>query len=197
MNAAEHVAESYFRLCRNCFTISDRKVTRGNNRQLDILAYDLKSERQFHVEVSVTHRQNWCPTIEELKVEFEKKFIGAPPKREGAVGGATDYEKGKSYFRQIEETYIECGFSPAHVKRVWVCWMVKAKDNSKPIVEQFKFDNPKASFEIEILSLRDYVLPALESAIGTANYDDEILRIIGFMKERESQLRAQSVHSGA
>jgi hypothetical protein len=192
MNAAEHIVESYFRLCRGCFTISDRKVTSGNNRQLDILAYDLKRKLQFHIEVSVTHRQNWCSTIEELRVEFERKFFGAPPKREGAVGGATDFEKGKSYFPKIEEAYVECGFSPACVKRVWVCWMVKAKDNSKPIVEQFRFDHPEGSFEIEILSLRDYVLPALEKAIGTANYDDEILRIIGFMKERESQVKAAS-----
>jgi len=195
MNAAEHIVEAYFRLCRNCFTISDRKVTSGNNRQLDILAYDLKKKQQFHIEVSVTHRETWCSTTAELKAEFERKFFGRPPKREGASKGATDFEKGKSYFSKIEEAYSECGFSPSSVKRVWVCWMVKARDNSKPIVEQFSLDHPKGSFQIEILSLRDYVLPALEKAIGTANYDDEILRIVGFMKERESQVKAQSAHS--
>lgn len=195
MNAAEHIVEAYFRLCRKCFTITDRKVVSGNNRQLDILAYDLKRKLQFHVEVSVTHRQTWCSTTEELKVEFERKFFGVPPKREGAVKGATDFEKGKSYFPQIEKAYIECGFSPADVKRVWVCWMVKARDNSKPITENFCLNHPHGPFTIEILSLRDYILPALEKAIGTANYDDEILRIIGFMKEREAQVVARAAQS--
>lgn len=32
MNAAEHIVEAYFRLCRNCFTMTDRKVVGGNNR---------------------------------------------------------------------------------------------------------------------------------------------------------------------
>lgn len=195
MNAAEHIVEAYFRLCRNCFTVSDRKVVGGNNRQLDILAYDFKRKLQFHVEVSVTHRQNWCCTFEELMGEFERKFFGVPPKREGAIKGATDFEKGKTYYPQIEQTYAECGFSPADVNRVWVCWMVKAKDNSNPIIEKFGLGHPNGPFQIEILSLRDYILPALEKAIGTANYDDEILRIIGFMKERESQVVVQSIHS--
>lgn len=195
MNAAEHIVESYFRFCRGCFTISDRKVTRGNNRQLDILAYNLKKNEQFHIEVSVTHRQNWCPTLAELKAQFQRKFLGVPPKREGAVNGATDFEKKKLYFQQIEDTYVECGFSPASVKRVWVCWEAKERDNSKPIFEQFGSDHPKGPFAIEILSLWNYVLPALETKVGTAYYDDDILRIIGFMKVRESRLKAQPAQS--
>ena len=115
MNAAEHIVESYFRLCRGCFTFPDRKVVRGNNRQLDILAYDLKHRLQFHIEVGVTHRLTWCSTREELRAEFQKKFLGAPPEPVSSGGGATDFERGKSYFSQIEETYIEAGFSPADV----------------------------------------------------------------------------------
>ncbi|MGA7886306.1 MAG: hypothetical protein WCA44_11235 [Acidobacteriaceae bacterium] len=194
MNAAEHMVEAYFRLCRNCFTISDRKVAAGNNRQLDILAYDLRTKTQFHIEVSVTHRENWCCTFAELTGQFERKFLGVPPKRDGAVGGATDFEKGKTYLPQIETAYVECGFSPADVKRVWICWMVKGEDNSKPIIAKFGLGHPKGPFEIEVLSLRDYVLPALEKKTGTANYDDEILRIIGFMKERAAHVVAQSEH---
>src|ERR1039458_8653435 len=79
-------------------TYSDRKVVRGNNRQLDILAYHVRDKLQFHVEVGVTHRTNWCPTREELGAHFERKFFGAPPERTSVAGGATDFEKKKSYF---------------------------------------------------------------------------------------------------
>jgi hypothetical protein len=186
MNTAEHIVESYFRLCRGCFTCSDRKVVSGNNRQLDILAYNLKDKVQFHVEVGVTHRPNWCPTREDLGVEFERKFFGVPPVRTSKAGGATDFEKNKAYFEKIEETYANAGFSPADVKRVWVCWIVKCEgDNTKPLVLPFTHLN--RAFEIEVLSLRDCVIPELMDATGTANYDDEILRTLGFIKQREMQ----------
>lgn len=190
MNAAEHIVEAYFRLCRGCFTLSDQKVTKGNNRQLDILAYHLKDKLAFHIEVSVTHQNNWCPTLEELGENFEKKFFGAPPERKGKADGTTDYEKGKSYFSQIEATYAEIGFTPATVKRVWVCWVVKAQVNTKRIILPFYSKHLDRTFEVEVLSLRDFVLPELENAIGTANYDDEVLRTLGFIKQRELQTMA-------
>ncbi len=193
MNTAEHIVESYFRLCRKCFTIVDLKVPRGNNRQLDILAHNVKEQQQYHIEVGVTHRQNWCPTVEELKPQFEKKFFGACPERKGKVEGTTDFEKGKSYFTQIEGAYTDVGFSPSDVKRVWVCWIVKKNDGDrsyfgdKPYVFDFHSKHLEKNFEIEILSLRDFILPKLDDAIGTANCDDEILRTLGFVKQRELQ----------
>lgn len=41
MNAAEHLVELYYRQ-KGCFTITDIKIENGNNRQMDLLAYDLK-----------------------------------------------------------------------------------------------------------------------------------------------------------
>ena len=152
MNAAEHIVESYFRLCRGCFTFSDRKVVRGNNRQLDILAYNVKEKFQFHIVVGVTHQQNWCHNREELEHEFERKFFGAPPERKSKTGGATDYEKGKSYFLQMEETYREAGFSPIEVKRVWVCWDNKGEENSKSLVLPFYSKHLDREFKIEALA---------------------------------------------
>lgn len=186
MNTAEHIVESYFRLCRGCFTCSDRKVVSGNNRQLDILAYNLKDKLQFHIEVGVTHRPNWCPTKEDLRAEFERKFFGLPPKRTSKTGGATDFEKKKAYFEQIEETYANAGFSRDDVRRVWVCWIVKDEaTKSRSLV--LPFTHLSRTFEIEVLSLRDCVIPDLMNATGTANYDDEILRTLGFIKQRELQ----------
>jgi hypothetical protein len=87
MNAAEHIVESYFRLCRGCFTLSDRKVKDGNNRH--------------------------------------SKHLNRP-------------------------------------------------------------------FQIEVISLRDLVLPELEEKIETANYNDEILRTLTFIKRRDVQRTLRS-----
>lgn len=187
MNAAEHIVDAYFRLVRGCFTLGDRKVTRGNNRQLDLLAYNLSEQIAFHIEVGVTHQENWCATLDELAPQFEKKFFGASPERKGKTAGTTDFEKGKSYWKQIGATYSEVGFNPSLVRRVWVCWVLKGQTCSSPIIHRFQSQHLGQTFEIEILGLRDYVLPALEVAIGTSNYDDEILRTLAFVKQRELQ----------
>lgn len=55
MNTTEKIVESYFRLCHGYFTIADTKVINGNNRQIDLLAVNLKTNEQYQVEVSVTH----------------------------------------------------------------------------------------------------------------------------------------------
>jgi hypothetical protein len=90
MNAAEHIVDAYFRLCRKCFTLSDLKVESGNNRLFDLLAHDLANGESFHIEVGGTHRPNWCPTITQLEERFEKKFFGAFPKRGDSSSKRTD-----------------------------------------------------------------------------------------------------------
>jgi hypothetical protein len=188
MNTAEKITEAYFRHKRGCFTLSDRKVKRGNNRQLDLLAYRVTDKVAFHVEVGVTHRENWCPTMSELEFEFEKKFFGAPPERVGKSSGKTDFERGKSYYPQIEAAYAELGLDPASIKRVWVCWMVKDRDALvKSRTRHVLSKHLNREFEVEILSLRDLILPDLQKSIGTANYDDDILRTLGFIKQRSLQ----------
>jgi hypothetical protein len=187
MNAAEHIVDAYFRLTRGCFTLADKKVANGNNRQLDILAYHLNTQQMFHIEVGVTHQKNWCLNIDEFGSQFEKKFFGAVPERKGKSNGTTDFEKGKSYWEQIQKTYEEVGFDREAVKRVWVCWIVKNRDGRKPIEISYFSPRLGKTFEIQMLSLRDYILPELENTIGTANYDDEILRVLGFVKQRELQ----------
>ena len=187
MNAAEHIVDAYFRLVRGCFTLADKKVIKGNNRQLDILAYHLKLREAFHIEVGVTHQQNWCLSIEDLAPHFDKKFFGTSPERKGAVNGTTDFEKGKSYWKKITATYEDVGFRPEEVRRVWVAWIIKEVDGTVPINIDFHSKHLDQTFPIQILSLRDFVLPQLQNGIGTANYDDELLRVLGFVKQRELQ----------
>ncbi len=190
MNAAEHIVESYFRLCKGCFTLSDRKVENGVGRQLDLLAVNLHERAQLHIEVAVTHRTHWCPTRDQLTPYFEKKFFGAPPERESESGKGTDFEKGKSYFEEIQRAYSSLGLDPEKISRVVVCWFVKGEDNKLPIKITVQSKQVKREFRIEVLSMRDLILPELMNTIGTSNYDDEVLRTLTFIKQREIQNRS-------
>src|SRR2546421_409691 len=122
MNAVEHIVECYFRQCKECFTMTDVKIRGGNNRQCDLLAYNVATQEQYHIEVSVTHGMNWIPRTKELLIErlretFDKKFRGTPQKREGE---RTDFTKGKIYLEKILQTYRDMGFEPSKVKRIFV-----------------------------------------------------------------------------
>lgn len=185
MNAAEHIVEAYFRLCRKCFTYPDVKVERGNNRQLDLLAVNLRDNSQYHVEVGVTHRLNWNAGLDDLLPAFERKFFGRPAEREGEN---TDHARGKLYLDQINDTYRMVGFSPEAIRRIWVCWVLL--DSAGHDVHLASYSQGKnLVIPIEILSLRDDVLPQLMSLVGTANYGDEILRTLSFIQQKDLQAR--------
>lgn len=189
MNAAEHIVESYFRLCKNCFTRVDVKVESGAGRQLDILAYNIENSKEYHIEVAVTHRLNWCPSEDDFKEYFEKKFFGVPPVRANARNGLTDHERNKNYFDAIKKTYKENGFldnKDSPVKRVYVCWAIKGETQpNEPRNVQHVIEGE--NFSIEVLSMRDVVIPELIKKIGTANYDDEVLRTLAFLKQCDEQ----------
>ena len=187
MNTTEKIVESYFRLCKKCFTLPDVKVIGGNNRQIDLLAYHVSSSDQYHVEVSVTHCQNWCPEKDELISNFEKKYFGVPPKREGKN---TDYAKGKTYKENIYDTYKAYGLKPKNIQRIWVCWTVVDEDSIKKEIGKYCkkrniLDNP-----IKIMKFRDEIIPALLKEVSTTNYEDDSLRTLSLLRQYEKQINA-------
>ncbi len=181
MNAVEHIVECYFRYVRGCFTMTDVKVPGGNNRQCDLLAYDLKKKKQYHIESSVTHQENWAPSTDQLKDIFDKKFRGVPAKR---AGENTDYSKGKSYLDHILSTYQKVGLRPSAIKRVFVTWKNDKQSEMKRFLAQYY---KTTKLRIEIISFRDEILPALMNTISTSNYDDEVLRTLSLIRQRELQ----------
>jgi hypothetical protein len=161
------------------------KVINGNNRQIDLLAVNLNTNEQYHVEVSVTHQENWCPTPEDLFTEFEKKYFGAPTKR---AGKNTDYALGKSYKKQIYKTYESVGINPKNIKRVWVCWTVVDADNIDHQMKQYCEKKGLKNKAIEILSFRDVIIPSLMKRVATSNYEDDVLRTLSLLQQFEKQL---------
>jgi hypothetical protein len=181
MNTVEHIVESYFRLCKQCFTICDVKVFQGNNRQIDLLAISLKDDAQYHVECSVTHCENWCPTVTDLEREFGRKFSGVPKQREGAN---TDAARRKRYGGVIHQTYRIYGLDPLKLLRVWVCWVVIDPVNLRQMLNDYYI---KTGQRVEVVSFRDTILPELQKSIGTSNYDDEVLRTFSLLKQATAQ----------
>ena len=184
MNTNEKIVESYFRLCLGCFTMADIKVINGNNRQIDLLAINLNTSEQYHVEVSVTHQENWCPTPESLFAEFERKYFGVPTKREGEN---TDYALGKTYEKQIYKTYETVGLNPSSIKRVWVCWTVKDAGNIDHQLEHYCKKRGLERGAIEILSFRDAIIPSLIKKVATSNYEDDVLRTFSLLQQFNKQ----------
>ncbi len=98
--------------------MADVKVNGGNNRQFDLLAVNLKKADEYHIEVSVTHAETWCPNIKKLREIFDTKFRGIPPRRKGRN---TDYAKSKNYLTQINKTYEIAGLHHEKIRRVYCC----------------------------------------------------------------------------
>lgn len=179
MNAVEHIVEAYFRTCRQCFVMPDVKVDKGNGRQFDLLAVNLKTGDQYHVESSVTHRDNWCPNTKKLWMWFNSKFLGYPKEKEGKN---TDFAKGKTYQAQIWAAYRSVGFDPEKVQRLWCCWDVADREKLPDFLEAYK---AKTAITVRMLWFPEEVLEGLLKEVGTANYDDEVLRILSLLRENQ------------
>ena len=188
MNAVEQIVEVYFQKCRACFTMPDVKVASGNNRQFDLLSYSAKEKAGYHIESSVTHQVNWNPKIQWLNGKIESKFFGTPGKNNNKSGN-TDGAKNKNYLEKMKEAYETYGLDYERIRRVWVLWCTDKIDN-KDLIEKKGETYLKESIngkQIEILSFRDKIIPELEAAIGTANYEHDIVRTISLIIQYQNQ----------
>jgi len=189
MNTTEHLVEAYYRQ-KGCFTATDIKVDNGNNRQFDLLTFDIKANKICHIEVSVTHSINksWIRPLDNITNEVRFKFFGIP-KNKRPDNQKTDYAKGKTYLEPIKSTYSKFGINYKDVTRVWCTWCLSENDKSN--IDKWKqsmaneFNLKPDNFEI--LLFRDEVLSTLLNNIGTSNYDDELLRTLSLISEFKRQ----------
>jgi hypothetical protein len=187
MNTTEHIVESYYRLVKKCFTVSDIKVIRGNNRQFDLLAFHRPTESISHIEVSVTHQLNWTATLEKLEPFVAYKFFGAARDNSNRSEN-TDAARGKNYYQEICNTYQAYWIRPADVNRVICVWALPETDEQKNewLIRQSRIHHIRPG-RISFLFFRDKVIPELLESIGRSNYDDEILRTLSFLKQFREQ----------
>ena len=189
MNTVEHIVEAYFRICERCFTMHDVKVPGGNNRQFDLLAVSILTNRQYHVETSVM--PGFCPKATDLKELFDKKFRGLPERSDNPKG---DHAKGKTYSKPIENAYHSVGVDPVRVNRVWVTWEVRDPENLESLLSVYEKEN---GIRVEVISLCDVIIPKLQEKVATANYDDEVLRTLSLLKQtKQKEIQTQQPASG-
>jgi hypothetical protein len=150
---------------------------------MDLLAANLTTGDQFHIECSVTHCERWCPLPPVLENEWQKKFLGVVKEKPGPN---TDSAKGKSYGAAIKETYRRVGMDYDKIKFIWVCWTVQESTDLQSYVSIFHQLHGK---RVEVLSFRDKILPDLTKAVSTANYDDEVLRTFSLIKQWDKQTK--------
>ena len=186
MNTTEHLIEVYYRQL-GCFTATDIKIIKGNNRQFDLLAFNFTTKKFYHIEVSVAHGEHWQGTLADIKEKIRYKFFGSP-RNSRPNNPKTDFAKGKTYLDPIKATYSKFGVSYKDVIRVWCTWCLPETEVSLDDWKQelaTEFDLQPENFEL--LLFRDTVLPALLENIGTAYYDDELLRTLSLIKEYNRQ----------
>ncbi|HTJ50581.1 MAG TPA: hypothetical protein VL443_14065 [Cyclobacteriaceae bacterium] len=178
MNTTEHIIEAYYRYCKKCFTVNDVKVVGGNNRQIDLLAINLTEGIYYHVETTVTHGLKWKPQYFELVTQ---KFLGYPKPKSKKLD--------RYYLPEIKLTYQQYGI-PKISKRIICTWVteIQVEDLNQELngLTENKYEDIIST--IELLSLRDQVIPDLQNAIGTSFYEDEILRTMSLLKQRELQV---------
>src|ERR1041385_5619058 len=188
METTEKIIESYYRLCKNALTYTDVKYIKGNNRQLDILAYSPSLESFWHVESSISILENFTLTIPEIRKRFKEKFLG----------NVKDHKKGKQSFKEsLTETYALFGASWKDVTRVWVQWHYESRNELEALrAELAGLLNVKPD-KIEFLSLRDDIITHLYEKVGTSKYDDDFLRTLSLLKRLSLQRNDSVLNSPA
>ncbi len=180
MNTAEHIIEIYMRLVKKSFTIVDVKVERGNNRQLDILSFDLQNNCSYHIESTATHRLRWKPNIDKLIEIFEKKFLGFTKSRN---------KRTEPFLQEILSTYREYGIKEIDHRIICVWYSdVSTDEIKKKLKSRLNKKYHKYINTLSIWSLRDKVINSIIKNMGTSNYEDEVLRTISFYREYDEQI---------
>ena len=180
MNAVTRIIDYYFRHVRGCFTMPDVRILKeAFCRSADLLAYNISTKEQFHIENAVTHSQLWPFSPDNLHDLFDKSFLRHPGKRVG-----------KYYFKEILKTYRGLGFSPSKVKRIFVIWCIKPGVDVKAVSDSYY---KKRRIRVEVMSFRDRILSDLQEKVaGSVSHDDEALRILSLVAQREIQTKKEA-----
>ena len=185
MNTVTRIIDCYFRHVKGCFTMPDVRIPmRDFCRSADLMAYNVNTKEQFHVENAVTHSQLWSFSADNLYELFDKSFLGLSGTRKGK--DATPVKEGKC-FKNIQRAYRSLGFSSAKVKRIFVVWCIKPGVSVKMVSNAYY---KKHGIRVEVLSFRDQILSDLErKVLGHIFHYDDVLRMLSLIALRGIQTR--------
>jgi hypothetical protein len=188
MNTAEKIVEAYFRHVKGCLTAGDIKIPKGNNRQIDLLAWHNKDKVAYHVETSVAASGryfNKSRSWKKLIPIFQNKFFALPKESHHEDYCATESDPD---FSKLIEAYAKFGFAHRKVNRVFVCWAIEDYDMTEAEIVDFFGRRNVPRDKIQVIGFRDVILPALMKEVGSSNFEDDVLRTFSLLNERKGQV---------
>ena len=150
-------------LVRKCFTITN--VMLGGGKEVDLLAYNPRTNENYHIEVRVTIGSGFRLRMKDTQTKDGRK-----------------HRRGLDTLNEIKFTpptvvdAVKEIFGSSDYKKVLVVWEVQ---DSK-VVEQ-----AKNIYGIEVWKISD-VLREMMSKIGTKSYRDDALRIVQLISKMEA-----------
>lgn len=156
MSTVEHAVDCYFRVCRQCFTMHN--VVCSGNRKFGLLASDLNSGSQYHIESTMNHGAFWQPSEEELFAEIDATFFG------GLWG------------QQVVNAYRNVGFAPHFVERIYCSWTLPKLPNLQHSLH--RYSSSRRVRMVQMISLRDEVFPQLKKTSLLSHMDENLLKTL-------------------
>jgi len=158
-----HIVDRYMQLVKKCFTMTN--VMLGGGKEVDLLAYNPRTNEKYHIEVRVTIGRGFRLRMKDTQTRNGRKH------RRGM-----DTLNEIKFVHPVVTNKVGEIFGSSEYRKVLVVWDV---EDSK-VIEQ-----AKAVYGIEVWKISD-VLSEMMKKIGTKSYRDDALRIVQLISKMKA-----------
>ncbi|WNZ29962.1 MAG: hypothetical protein IAX21_03645 [Candidatus Bathyarchaeota archaeon] len=163
MEPEVHIVERYMQFVKKCLTMTN--IMLGGGKELDILAYNPRTSKKYHIEVRVATGKGFNLRMKDTQTKDGRKH------RRGM-----DTLNEIKFIHPIVTNKVTKIFGSSDYKKVLVVWDME----DKTIIEQ-----AKNVYDIELWKISD-ILNDMLNKIGTKPYRDDALRIIQLIAKMDS-----------
>jgi len=150
-----HIVDRYMQLVKKCFTMTN--VMLGGGKEVDLLAYNPRTNEKYHIEVRVTIGRGFRLRMKDTQTKNGRKH------RRGMDTLATIKFEPQIVVEKVNEI-----FGSSDYKKVLVIWDVQ----NNAVIKQ-----AKDVYGIEIWLVSD-ILSEIIKEVKTRPYRDDVLRTI-------------------
>jgi len=159
-----HIVERYMQLVKKCFTMTN--VMLGGGKEVDLLAYNPRTNEKYHIEVRVTIGRGF-----RLRMKDTQTKDGSKHRR------GLDTLNEIKFTPQIVVNNVKEIFGDSEYMKVLVVWDVQDCN----VNEQAK-DN----YNIEVWKISN-IIKEMMKEIGTKPYRDDVLRTVQLISKMNTQ----------
>jgi len=150
-----HIVERYMQLVKKCFTMTN--VMLGGGKEVDLLAYNPRTNEKYHIEVRVTIGRGFRLRMKDTQTKNGRKH------RRGM-----DTLNEIKFKPQIVVNSVKEIFGSSAYKKVLVVWDIQNNE----VIEQ-----AKTVYNIEVWKLSN-ILRGIKEQLTSRAYRDDILRTL-------------------